>query len=421
MHARAAAENGWAETAIWWHVYPLGFTGADTTRNPHGATVHRLPQLLGWLDDLLALGANGLLLAPVFDSETHGYDTIDYLRVDPRLGDEADLVALIRASRERGIRVLLDGVFNHVGRAHPWWREAVAAGPGSAAAARFASGPDAHTVDGLQVDVFEGHDALVVLNHENPDVVAAVQEAMAYWLERGIDGWRLDAAYAVPPAFWRATIEPLRERFPAAWFVGEVIHGDYAAYVEASGLDSVTQYEVWKAIRSAVQEGNWYELDWSLHRHNEFASVFLPMTFIGNHDVTRFASAIDDERHHGHAVAVLMFIAGTPSIYSGDERGMRAVKEERAGGDDAIRPTFPDEPLPRNDLFRAHQEAIAFRRQHPWLANAQVRSEQLTNESVLFVATGPSGERAVLALNLSDATVELDARPVAPHSWSMHV
>ena len=263
----------WADTAIWWHVYPLGFVGADTTTNPHGEVVHALPRITAWLDDLLALGCNGLLLGPIFDSETHGYDTIDHGRIDPRLGDESDADALLAACRERGIRVLLDGVFNHVGRSHPWWREAVAAGPGSPAAARFATGPGARVVDGLEVQVFEGHEGLVVLDHGNPEVVAAVSDVMAHWLARGIDGWRLDAAYAVPASFWRSTITPLREQFPDAWFVGEVIHGDYVGYVEESGLDSLTQYELWKAIRNSIEERNWFELAWSLQRHDEFASA----------------------------------------------------------------------------------------------------------------------------------------------------
>lgn len=409
-------DRNWADSAIWWHAYPLGFVGADTTHNPHGSVAHTLPRLIGWLDELLALGANGLLLGPVFDSETHGYDTIDHRRIDPRLGDDADVDALIAACRQRGIRVLFDGVFNHVGRAHPWWREAVEAGPGSAAADRFAAGD--RVIDGLSVTAFEGHDALVTLNHENPKVRAMVQSAMVHWLERGIDGWRLDAAYAVAPEFWRAVIGPLRERFPAAWFVGEVIHGDYADYVAESGLDSVTQYELWQATRNSIQERNLFELDWTLQRHNEFSAAFLPMTFIGNHDVTRLASAIEDERHRGHALAVLMFVAGTPSIYAGDEHGLLGVKEERAGGDDAIRPAFPAQPWPRNPVFHAHQAAIAFRRQHPWLAHATVTSAELANESALLVATGSEGQRAVLALNLSDAAVVLDGIRTDAHSWA---
>ena len=124
--------------------------------------------------------------------------------------------------------------------------------------------------------MFEGHEGLVVLDHDNPEVVAAVRDVMAHWLERGVDGWRLDAAYAVPATFWRTTIAPLRERFPDAWFVGEVIHGDYVGYVEESGLDSLTQYELWKAIRNAIEERNWFELAWSLQRHDEFASASCP-------------------------------------------------------------------------------------------------------------------------------------------------
>jgi cyclomaltodextrinase / maltogenic alpha-amylase / neopullulanase len=415
------AGRRWADTAIWWHTYPLGFVGADTTTNQHGEVTHELGRIAGWLDDLLELGCNGLLLGPIFDSASHGYDTVDHLRIDPRLGDDADADALFSACRERGIRVLLDGVFNHVGRAHPWWQEAVAAGPGSSAAARFAPGGAARTIDGLEVQVFEGHESLLVLDHENPEVVAAVTDVMAHWLARGIDGWRLDAAYAVPAGFWRSTIGPLRERFPEAWFVGEVIHGDYVGYVEESGLDSVTQYELWKAIRSSIEQRNWFELAWSLQRHDEFAEAFLPLTFVGNHDVTRLASAITDQRHVTHAVAVLFFVAGTPAVYAGDERGLPGVKEDRAGGDDAVRPEFPRSPAdwPHNEVFHRHQEAIAFRRRNPWLARGRVTTSQLSNESVLLSATGPHGERADLALNLSDGPVVLGDEQVPAHSWTL--
>ena len=121
----------WADTAIWWHVYPLGFVGAEPTGNPQGVVTHQLSRVTAWLDDLVDLGCNGLLLGPIFASETHGYDTVDHLRIDPRLGDDTDVDALVDACRHRGIRVLLDGVFNHVGRAHPWWQGAVEAGAGS--------------------------------------------------------------------------------------------------------------------------------------------------------------------------------------------------------------------------------------------------------------------------------------------------
>ena len=129
-----------------------------------------------------------------------------------------------------------------------------------------------------------------------------------------------------------------------AWFVGEVIHGDYPAIVRAATFDSVTQYELWKAIWSSLNDGNFHELDHALRRHDGFLDSFVPMTFVGNHDVTRIASQLTDPRHVEHALAVLMTTAGTPSVYAGDEWGYRGVKEERFGGDDAVRPEFPSRP-----------------------------------------------------------------------------
>lgn len=421
-----AQTDGWILTAIWWHVYPLGFTGAETTAETGPAADeeprHRLRALLPWLDDLLALGCNGLLLGPVFASSTHGYDTIDHFRIDPRLGDDSDFDELIAACRERGIRVLLDGVFNHVGREHPWWRAAVEAGEGSTEAARFSRSDRSHEVDGLHVDVFEGHDTLVELDNGRAEVAEYVSSVLLHWLERGIDGWRLDAAYAVPPAAWRAAIDPVRDRFPEAWFVGEVIHGDYSGYVRESGLDSVTQYELWKAVRNSIEEANLFELAWSLERHDGFVAEFPPLTFVGNHDVTRLASAISDERHHGHATAILGFVGGIPSIYSGDERGLRGVKEERIGGDDAIRPEFPADPAewPRGKAYRTHQEVIAFRRRHPWLVSARIRPVDLTNTAVLLLAEGTEGQTARLALNLGEDTVTVGGVQIAPHAWALH-
>jgi len=167
---------------------------------------------------------------------------------------------------------------------------------------------------------------------------------MSHWLGRGAGGWRLDAAYAVPPAFWAKTIPAVRESFPDAWFLGEMIHGDYAAYANEAGLDSITQYEVWKAIWSSLNDRNFFELDHALGRHNSFLDGELAQTFVGNHDVTRLATQLTDDRHFGHAVAVLMCIGGVPSVYYGDEQGFRGLKEHRAGGDDEIRPAFPSSP-----------------------------------------------------------------------------
>ena len=394
----------WVPHVIWWQVYPLGFTGAEADigdRDPGGGpprVAHRLRHLPGWLDYAVDLGANGLALGPVFASATHGYDTTDHYRIDPRLGDAADFAALVDAAHARGLRVLLDGVFNHVGRGFPAFRRVLEQGPGAPEAAWFRLDWPAGWQPGTEPGyaTFEGHPGLVALNHDSPAVASYVADVMSHWLRAGADGWRLDAAYAVPPSFWARVLPRVRAAHPEAYFVGEVIHGDYAAIVDAAGLDSVTQYELWKAIWSSLNDGNFFELAWALERHDEFLSRFAPLTFTGNHDVTRLASRLDDPRHLAHALAILLTVGGTPSVYYGDEQGFRGVKEDRPGGDDAVRPAFPATPaeLPPDGwpVYRLHQELIGLRRRHPWLHRARTEQLHLANEVLAYqVSAGDAG------------------------------
>ena len=396
----------WVDSALWWQVYPLGFGGAEKQADPDQVLQHRLPGAQ-WLDYLVELGCNGLALGPIFASQTHGYDSVDLLRLDPRLGDDDDFDALVRGCRERGIRLLLDGVFNHVGRGHPRVAAAFEQGIGSEAA-RWLHLSEA---DGTVVArSFEGHDQLVVLNHSGPAVVAHVTEVMNTWLDRGADGWRLDAAYAVPTDFWAEVLPAVRDRHPDAWFVGEVIHGDYVDYVRRSTLDSVTEYELWKAIWSSFKDRNLFELDHTLGRHNALLEHFTPLTFVGNHDVTRLATVLGDPALVGPALAVLLFVGGVPTIYYGDEQGFEGLKEERFGGDDAIRPPFPDQPadLPAAGwpTYHLHQQLISVRRRHPWLGTARTETLHLANASLALAATEPDGgQRLVLLLNLADGPV----------------
>ena len=147
-------------------MYPLGFTGADKTALAAGEPVrHRLRQLDGWLDYAVELGCSGLLLGPVFAAETHGYDTVDHFEIDPRLGDQEDFDHLVAEAGRHGLRIVLDGVFNHVGRSFPAFQAALAGGPGSPAAGWFRRDPASG-----EYAAFEGHDQLVVLNHEEPEV-----------------------------------------------------------------------------------------------------------------------------------------------------------------------------------------------------------------------------------------------------------
>jgi len=396
---------GWTEHAIWWHVYPLGFCGApirdhDPTPGP------RLRRLLGWLDYARDLGVSGLLLGPVFASKTHGYDSLDQFRIDPRLGGDQDFDDLITGCRDRGLRVLVDGVFSHVSADHPDLLKALREGPESPTAAQFDIDWDAP--GGATARVWEGHEGLARLDHTSSAAVDHVTGVLDHWLDRGIDGWRLDAAYSVDPAFWAQVLPRVRTDHPDAWFLGEVIHGDYSGFVRTSGVDSVTQYELWKAIWSSLKDRNLFELDWALTRHNGFLADFTPNTFIGNHDVTRIASALGPDGAIT-ALAILLTVGGIPSIYAGDEQGFTGIKEERLGGDDAIRPEFPETPAQLagwgRTIHRAHQDLIGLRRRHPWLVSATTTTLGLDNGRLSYRVTAADDHDHL------DVRIDLDTSP----------
>ncbi|MBU5169306.1 alpha-amylase family protein [Cutibacterium acnes] len=392
-----AYRPGWVDHLIGWHVYPLGFVGAPARLESQEVS-HRLAHLGAWLDHAVALGCSSLALGPVFSSASHGYDTLDYFTIDPRLGDDDDFDHLLQAAHARGLSVLLDGVFNHVSRRNRIVQDAQSAGPDSDAGrmVRWCAG---------RLDVFEGHSDLVALNHDNPAVREHVTRIMNYWCGRGVDGWRLDAAYSVNPEFWAAVLPSVREKYPDVWIFGEVIHGDYASIVRASGMDSVTQYELWKGIWSSIESRNFFELDHALGRHNEFSDAFTPMTFVGNHDVTRIASRVGQDGAV-LATAILATIGGIPLIYYGDELAYRGVKEERFGDDDDIRPVFPASPADLSNLgadtLRAHQSLLGLRRRHPWLVDARTESLDLTNERYVYRTGVPGVEPLIVELDVRD-------------------
>ena len=407
-HSPQERLRNWVERAVWWHVYPLGFVGAE--REACTGVTHRLGHLVAWLDYAVNLGVSGILLGPIFASSTHGYDTIDHFQIDKRLGDEADFDALIKAAHDRGLRIMLDGVFNHVGREHPLFQRTLADGPHSSEAAWFRLTRPADNSLGEEpaYATFEGHRQLVALNHDEPAVADYVTRVMTHWLDRGADGWRLDAAYAVPRPFWAHVLSMVRARHPDAYVFGEVIHGDYAGFVRDTGVDSVTQYELWKAIWSALNDRNFFELAWALDRHNALLDNFVPQTFVGNHDVTRIASQLRNERHFAHALVILMTCGGLPSIYAGDEQAFRGIKEHRAGGDDAIRPAFPETAADLAPFgwatYRLHQELIGLRRHNPWLHRARTRVTALRNADFTFEAFHEEN-RLWVALNLADVPI----------------
>ncbi len=407
----------WADSVIWWHCYPLRFVDAERTAIDH--VEHRLGRLANWLDYVVRLGAPGMLLAPVFASRTHGYDTLDHFRLDPRLGDEADFDDLVRGATQRGVRLLLDGVFNHVSHEHPIVRHALAGGPASDAGAwiRWV---------GEYPRGFEGNLDLVELDFTHPPVQDYVVAVMTHWLDRGADGWRLDAAYAPGPDAWAPIIGRVRAAHPDCWILAEVIHGDYSDFAVRSGVDSITQYELWKAIWSSLNDHNLHELAWTLNRHATFAEAFRPLVFVGNHDTTRIATKLVDRRQLPLAAALLLLLPGVPAIYAGDEQGFTGEKTDGPTGDDAVRPPFPADPSGLaafgGAILGVHQQLIHLRRSHPWLGAARLSVREVSNETIAIDLVGDA-DRLTLALNLADQSVELSGihgtLGVDPHGWAL--
>ena len=364
----------WVRHAIWWHMYPLGFRGvprraATRTRRTPARPHRRLAGPRG------RTGHLGIALGPIFASRTHGYDTTDHYRIDPRLGDDTDFDRLVDEAHRRGLRVLLDGVFNHVGTDFDRYRQATE--HGDAQSAKWFRGRPGH------FHTFEGHGDLITLNHRNGEVVDYTVDVMSHWLSRGADGWRLDAAYAVPESFWAQVLPRVRAAHPDAWFVAEVIHGDYTAFVDGAKGRLGDPVRVVEGDLERAQRRQLPRTGLGAAAAQRLLARFAPLTFIGNHDVTRIASRLDRPEHLAHALVLLFTIGGVPSIYAGDEYGYRGIKgrpgrRRRCG---AARVRFPAGRSRRRRQRRAAaapvpdrsapQASVAARRDHPRRAAGQ--------------------------------------------------
>lgn len=391
------------EHAIWWQVYPLGALGAPIRGDwQDSGEEHRLRKLGPWLDYVVDLGCNGILFGPLFESTTHGYDTTDHLTIDRRLGTNEDFDWLVAECRRRGLQIILDGVFNHVGVKHPL----------TLAAQRGEPSPVIMADDGYPQH-WEGNLDLAELDHTNPATEDLVVEVMEFWLERGIAGWRLDVAYSVPAQFWARVTDRVRARFPHAVFLGEIIHGDYTGLIDQGHLSTVTQYELWKGIWSSLKDRNLWELAHALERHNDFSAEHLMQTFVGNHDVDRIASVVGDAGA-AIAAAILFSLPGVPSIYQGDEQAFRGQKGEGVSSDDQIRAPLPASPAELTEfgwwMYRHYQALVAARRRHPWLVGARIEVGDKANERLTYRVMSRGGE-----LGSGVLSVEIDLTTSSVH------
>lgn len=389
----------WFDEATIYQIYPLGLCGAP--RENDGIPAHRILRLLDWAEHIRAMGADTVLLNPLFDSDRHGYDTRDYFTVDCRLGTEADLKQVCDAFHAAGLRVMLDGVFNHVGRGFWAFRDVQEKKWDSPYRDWFHLSFDGNSCynDGFWYEGWEGHYELVKLNLSNPEVVRHQQEAIRSWVERfGIDGLRLDVAYCLSGDYLRqlrAFTDTLKPDFA---LVGECLHGDYNRWMNDSACHAVTNYECYKGLWSSFNSMNLFEIGHSLQRQFGPENWCLYrgrhlMSFLDNHDVDRIASKLTDPGHPVPAYGLLFGMPGVPAVYYGSEWGISGRKDQ---GDDALRPAL-EKPV-WNDLTDRIAQMARARRESRALCWGGYRNILLTNRQIIFERSA-DGERVLVAVN----------------------
>jgi len=396
----------WARDAVFYHLFPLGLCDAPRQNDFNAAPQARLGRLVPWLDHAKELGASAVLLGPVLESGSHGYDTVDLFQVDRRLGQREDMMALAGEARQRGLRLVMDGVFNHVGRGFWAFRDVLAHGRDSRFRDWFHL--DFHRRndqgDPFSYATWNGCQDLVKLNLANPEVKSHLFEATASWLrDFQISGLRLDAADHIELAFLKELSAYCRRLDPEFWLMGEVVHGDYQNWLKGGGLDSVTNYECYKGIYSSHLDANYFEIAHSLRRQAGNYGLYRGHSlynFLDNHDVDRLASKLKDQAHLFPCHCLLFTMPGAPSVYYGSEFGIKGVKA--AGHDWTLRPALNLAELRRDQAGRELCQAVArlahLRAACPALRRGDYEELALSSLSLVFSRRAP-GQWLVVAIS----------------------
>ncbi|MDO5132667.1 MAG: alpha-amylase family glycosyl hydrolase [Eubacteriales bacterium] len=394
----------WAENSVFYQIYTLGFCGAPYANDgdpEREMAQHRILKVLDWIPHMKKLGIDAVYFCPLFSSDTHGYNTRDYRKVDERLGTNEDLKEVCDRLHENGIRVILDGVFNHVGRGFSQFRDVCRNRENSPYRDWFCIdfNGNSNYNDGFWYEGWEGNYDLVRLNLRNEEVVAHLFDAIRYWVEYfGIDGLRLDVAYCLDRDFisrLRSFTDSLKEDF---WMVGEIIGGDYKSIMGSGKLHSVTNYECYKGLYSSFNSMNMFEIIHSLIRQfgNDPWTLYRGyhlLSFVDNHDVTRAATILREPKHLPLLYALCFGMPGIPCLYYGSEWG---AEGDKRNGDPSLRPCF--ETPQWNKLTDWISHLTAARKASEAIRSGSMRSVLLTNRQCIFERRTEK-ERVLVAIN----------------------
>ena len=405
----------WFENTVFYQIYPLTLTGApERNEDPENTALlhkqagkHRVLEIRKFIPHLKKLGVSAVYLNPVFESDSHGYDTRDYRLTDSRLGTNEDLRTLCGELHDAGIRVVFDGVFNHVGRGFFAFRDLKKNREASPYKdwfkVNFAG--DSPFNDGFWYEGWEGHYELVKLNLDDPAVQNYLLESIDLWFrEFDIDGIRLDVAYLLPLWFIDKVKQRIRSLKPDAFLLGEVLGDNARRFYDQGHVDAITDYPLYKALWSSMNSLNFFELAHTIKRtYGEMYRGLQLFSFADNHDVERIASKLTDPEKLPLVYALLFTLPGIPCVYYGSEWGAEGKKER--GSDASLRPAYK-KPLP-NALTARITALIALRNRTPELQQGTLKDLRLTNRAYAFLRE-LDGFSTAIAVNADDAPVTLD-------------
>lgn len=392
----------WYERGVFYHMYPLGMTGAPR-HNDATEVTNRFAEILQWILHIRSLGCNAIYIGPLFESTSHGYDTRDYKLVDRRLGDNESFKDFVKQCHDSGIRVVVDGVFNHTGREFFAFKDIQEKKWDSPYKDWYKGvnfdwqGPCG---DPFGYDAWQGHFELPCLNLFNPAVRSYLFDVIRFWVDEfDIDGIRLDCANVLDFNFMKEMRQETARMKEDFWLMGEVIHGDYSRWVNPQMLYSVTNYELHKSLYSGFNDHNFFEIAHNVRRLEAIGRQLY--TFVDNHDEDRIASKLKLKEHLIPIYLCLFTLPGIPSIYYGGEWGVEGKRTSTS--DEALRPAIPisqsDERNCELTQFicavgRIHDENEEFhggRYQELLLTNRQYAFARHGADSVIITAVNNDG------------------------------
>ncbi len=403
----------WYDEAVFYHIYPLGLCGAPK-QNSYEAPVHRLNTLLPWISHIKEIGCNAIYIGPLFESVGHGYETTDYKKLDSRLGTNEDLTNFVSECHKQGIRVILDGVFNHTGRDFFAFRDIKEKRENSQYKDWYCnvnfSGNNSYN-DGFSYENWGGYDLLAKLNQHNDAVKDYICDVIRFWVsEFQIDGIRLDAADVMDFNYMQALRNVANEVKPDFWLMGEVIHGNYSRWANEGTLHSVTNYMLHKALYSAHNDHNYFEVAHTIKYVNDMVGESLKLyTFVDNHDVERIYTKLKNKAHFVPVHIMLYTLPGIPSLYYGSEFGIEGKKEQFS--DDSLRPALNYDDYKDAVQTNACTKLIAalgkIRQNTPALCYGDYKELELQTTHYAYART-LEGKSVIVTVNNADSDIVMN-------------